>query len=117
MSRGLPTEFNAPADCDHIWEPVSMAFETELYEVDGHYVRTRIRQPDMDEARCYSVCRRCACYTYMTVQWVGFRMYGSEDAAVCWEGDDPIPANNKRITSASSRTAWKFDPENDEELS
>lgn len=105
-NAGMPTSFNAPSDCEHHWEPVSLAFETELYEVDGRYIRSSIRQPDMDEARCYFICRRCACYTYMTAQWIGFRMYGSEDAAVRWEGDDPIPANNKKITAAMQRQAW-----------
>ncbi|MBV0920690.1 hypothetical protein [Mycobacteroides chelonae] len=42
----------------------------------------------------------------MTTQWVGFRLYGSEDAAVTWSGDDPIPANNKHVTNASNRKAW-----------
>jgi len=84
-----------------------LAFETELMEVDGRYIRTAIRQPDLDEARCYFICRSCACHTYMTTQWVGFRLYGSEDAAVTWSGDDPIPANNKHVTNASNRKAWR----------
>jgi len=103
----MPTSLNAPSECEHRWEAVSMTFDTELFEVDGRHIRTRIRQPDIDEARCYFVCRRCASYTYMTTQWIGYRMYGSEDAAVRWEGDDPMPANNKRITQASDRPAWE----------
>ena len=116
-THGMPTSFNAPRDCDHIWEPVSLSFETELYEVDGRYIRNHIRQPDLDEGRCWFICRRCACHTYMTTQYVGFRMYGSEDAAVTWEGDDPIPANNKRITSAMQRESWTLSPDEDDEES
>ncbi|WP_373202654.1 helix-turn-helix transcriptional regulator [Mycobacterium marinum] len=112
-THGIPVEFNAPRDCEHHWEPVSLTFDTELYEIDGRYIRVRIRQPDIDEARCYFICRRCACYTFMTTQFIGFRMYGSEDAAVCWEGDDPIPANNKRITPATERAPWSLTPDDE----
>lgn len=105
--HGLPTRLNAPKDCPHEWEPAGMAFETDLLEVDGRYIRTNIRQPAIDEAKCYFICRNCASYTYMTTQWIGYRMYGSEDAAVQWIGDDPIPANNKRITPATQRPAWE----------
>lgn len=106
VDLGNRERFNAPSECQHQWEPVGLAFETELMEVDGRYIRTAIRQPDLDEARCYFICRSCACHTYMTTQWVGFRLYGSEDAAVTWSGDDPIPANNKHVTNASNRKAW-----------
>lgn len=86
-----------------------MVFETELLEIHGRYVRSNIRLPDIDEAKCYFICRGCASYTYMTTQWIGYRMYGSEDAAVSWVGDDPIPANNKRITPSHDRPAWELD--------
>jgi hypothetical protein len=90
-----------------------MVFETDLLEIEGHRIRTLIRQPDIDEARCYFICRKCASHTYMTTQWIGYRLYGSEDAAVDWVGDDPIPANNKRITPATQRAAWEPDPDDD----
>jgi hypothetical protein len=108
-THGLPAKVNAPADCPHTWEPTGMVFETDLLEVDGRYIRTNIRLPDTDEAKCYFICRKCASYTYMTTQWIGYRMHGSEDAAVTWDGDDAIPANNKRITPAMQRPACETD--------
>jgi len=104
--HGIHDHLNAPKDCAHVWEPAGMVFETQLLDEHG---RVRVRQPDMDEGRCYFICRWCASHTYMTTQWIGFRMYGSEDAAVSWEGDDPIPANNKRVTPATDREAWEPD--------
>ena len=74
---GFPTEFAAPRDCDHVWESVSMAFETQLLD---EYGRVQVRQPDIHEGRVYFICRGCASHTYMTTQWLGVRMYGSEDA-------------------------------------
>lgn len=72
-----PNSLNAPRKCPHEWESVSMVFETQILDGDG---RVRIRQPDLDEGRVYFICRLCACHTYMTTQWIGWRMYGSEDA-------------------------------------
>ena len=74
---GFPTEFAAPRDCSHRWETVSMVFETQLLDREG---RVQIRQPDLTEGRVYFICRGCASHTYMTTQWLGVRMYGSEDA-------------------------------------
>lgn len=54
-----------------------MAMETQLLDERG---RVRVRQPDLDRGKVYYICRRCASHTYMTTQWVGWRMYGSEDA-------------------------------------
>ncbi|WP_010540392.1 hypothetical protein [Dietzia alimentaria] len=77
MTAGFPHEFAAPRDCNHHWEPVSMVMETQLLD---EYGRVQVRQPDIHEGRVYFICRGCACHTYMTTQWLGVRMYGSEDA-------------------------------------
>lgn len=67
----------APSDCSHDWQPVSMVFESQLLDGDG---RVLIRQPDIDEGRVFLVCLQCASHTYVSTSWVGFRLYGSEDA-------------------------------------
>lgn len=93
----MPTEFAAPRDCDHTWEPVSMVFETQLLDRQG---RVMVRQPDSDEGRTYFICRGCASHTYMTTQFLGVRMYGSEDVLQ----DNP----QKNFTTGINRPAWQL---------
>ncbi len=102
----MPVWFAAPAECDHRWQPVSMVFETQL--LDG-FGRVRVRQPDLTEGRCYFVCTGCASHTYMTTQWLGVRMYGSEDA-IPEDQRDRFPAPD-----AHSRPAWIADGLDDED--
>lgn len=73
----LSGTINPPASCEHDWKPISFVYETQLLDSQG---RVLIRQPDLDEARVYLVCLECASHTYLTTSWVGFRLYGSEDA-------------------------------------
>ncbi|MFC8531901.1 hypothetical protein [Nocardia sp. NPDC057227] len=73
----MPSTFAAPRDCEHNWEAVSMVFEGQLLDREGRVV---VRQPDPRKGRVYFICRGCASHTYMTTQWLGCRMYGSEDA-------------------------------------
>ena len=94
---GFPTEFAAPRDCDHNWEAVSMAFETQLLDEHG---RVQVRQPDLNEGRVYFICRGCASHTYMTTQWIGCRMYGSEDALA------EAPAY-----AGVNRDSWRLNPD------
>ncbi|WP_068059180.1 hypothetical protein [Nocardia xishanensis] len=75
--NGIPISFAAPRTCPHNWEVVSMVFETQMLDARGRVI---VRQPDVQEARVYFICRGCASHTYMTTQWIGCRMYGSEDA-------------------------------------
>jgi hypothetical protein len=74
---GFPESFAAPETCPHVWEPISMVFETQWLDERGG---VRVRQPDLEEAQTYFICRGCASHTYMTTQWLGVRMYGSQDA-------------------------------------
>lgn len=80
----------APKECAHNWEPAGMVFETQLLDNEG---RVRVRQPDLEEGRCYFICRMCASHTYMATQWIGYRLHGSDDAM-------------KGETNAWSRPAW-----------
>lgn len=93
----MPSAVAAPKDCEHVWEPVSMVFETQLLDPEG---RVMLRQPDMQAGRCYFICRGCASHTYMATQWFGARMYGSEDA---------IPADDRDALGKSGfdRPAWQ----------
>lgn len=95
---------NAPKDCDHHWEPISMVFETQLLDSHGGVI---VRQPDISVGKTYFICRRCATHTYMTTQWVGYRLYGSEDA---------IPEDKRGPLGASARNrpAWRVEKESDE---
>ena len=102
-SMGFPTEFAAPRDCDHVWESVSMAFETQLLDEHGS---VRVRQPDIHEGRVYFICRGCASHTYMTTQWLGVRMYGSEDAL----GYEHQPMGG----SGYNRDAWRLEDDGDD---
>ena len=99
--HGMPNEFAAPAECEHVWEPVSMVFETQLLDAGG---RVHIRQPDIQEGRVYFICRGCASHTYMTTQWLGARMHGSEDA---------IPSGDKNPLGRDgwNRPAWRLPDE------
>src|SRR5690606_32156515 len=99
---GFPSEFAAPRECDHNWEVVSMVFETQFLGPNGS---VNVRQPDIDRGRTYFICRGCASHTYMTTQWIGCRMYGSEDM---------IPDDGKRHGYGFSRPAWSADNEGDE---
>lgn len=96
----MPTSFNAPAACEHWWEPVSMVFETQLLDEHGRVV---VRQPDLQRARTYFICRKCASHTYMTTQWVGFRLHGSEDALA----DVASPSDGV------NRPAWRLEGNDD----
>ncbi|URC18095.1 hypothetical protein QEO76_gp42 [Arthrobacter phage Cole] len=71
------TKIRAPRACEHEWEPAGMVFETQLLDTRG---RVQVRQPDLDEGRCYFICRACACHTYMATQWIGYRLHGADDA-------------------------------------
>ncbi|QWY84260.1 hypothetical protein QEO77_gp43 [Arthrobacter phage Zaheer] len=71
------THINAPLYCEHKWEPSGMVFETQLLDTHG---RVQVRQPDLNEGRCYFICRDCACHTYMARQWIGYRLHGADDA-------------------------------------
>ncbi|WP_218649192.1 hypothetical protein [Paenarthrobacter nitroguajacolicus] len=88
---------NAPRDCDHVWETAGMVFETQLLDAYG---RVQVRQPDLDAGRVYFICRQCASHTYMTTQWIGYRLHGSEDAGPAAE-------------SGWHRALWKVDPADD----
>ena len=101
--HGMPTEFAAPRYCEHVWEPISMVFESQLLTEVG---QVRVRQPDIHEGRVYFICRGCACHTYMTTQWLGARMYGSEDA-LDYEG-------HTMSHDGYHRPAWQLADEEDE---
>lgn len=95
---GMPEKFAAPRDCGHRWESVSMVMETQFLDPHG---RVNVRQPDTQRGRVYFICRRCASHTYMTTQWIGFRMLGSEDA---------IPPGQEN-SNGINRPAWEPDKE------
>ena len=63
----------------HNWEPVSFRFETQLLDPEG---RVCVRQPDIDDARVYFICRRCRQWSYDSFAFAGYRLFGSaeEDA-------------------------------------
>lgn len=104
-----------PHDCDHDWTPVSFRFETQLLDDNGG---VRIRQPDLEEAYIYFVCVRCAQWTYMTANWVGYFLGGSTtrgfgykhnsshayslDKGVTWRPEKPTCEELERINSDDS---------------
>lgn len=99
MSDWERATVRAPKECDHNWEPAGMVFETQLLDEHG---RVRLRQPDIDEGRCYFICRHCACHTYMATQWIGYRLHGSDDA-------------RGEYASAHHRSAWTVEAEGEAE--
>jgi hypothetical protein len=71
------SELAAPAECEHNWEITGMVFETQMLDERGRVI---VRQPDMETAKTYFICRNCATHTYMTTEWIGYQLYGSEAA-------------------------------------
>jgi hypothetical protein len=65
--------------CTHRWQPVSFAFECEMYSIRGSEIRVPIRQPDLVGGRVYCVCMKCASHTYIATQWAGFYLGGDRD--------------------------------------
>ncbi len=82
-----------------------MVFERQALDARGG---VEIRQPDLEVGRVYFICRGCACHTFMTTQWLGCRMYGSEDA---------IPTEDRGRMGASGyeRAGWSLPPDNEDE--
>jgi hypothetical protein len=63
-------------DCDHEWQPVSMVFETQLLDDRG---RVQVRQPAINNGRCYLVCLKCMGHTYVETGWVGYYLGSPDD--------------------------------------
>lgn len=74
----LGVNLNDPKNCEHDWIPCSFRFETQLLDNMG---RVQIRQPDLEAARVYFVCPKCAQYTYLSCNSAGYQLEGSEHRA------------------------------------
>lgn len=72
---------------NHVWQPLSFVFETQLLDNMGRYIIRR--QPDIDEGRVYCVCMRCHKHTYIVTKWVGFYLTSPLDQPSD-EEPDPI---------------------------
>lgn len=64
------------AKCEHEWQPVSFAFETQLLDDQG---RVKIRQPDLANGRVYCVCMKCLGHTYVRTGYVGYYIGSPDD--------------------------------------
>ena len=73
---------------NHVWQPLSFVFETQLLDDMGRYIIRR--QPDIDEGRVYCVCMRCHKHTYIVTKWAGFYLSGPLDRPAEEEPDEPV---------------------------
>lgn len=65
-------------DCDsgnpHAWQPVQL-----LLESDG-------QQPDLTHGKCFVACMNCATWSYIELEWAGYRLNDPRNPFV--ESDD-----------------------------